>query len=779
MRVEIVNERLLPRFGVDRLLLLLAQDLAAHGHDIGFSALRSDERMLAGKGDLNIIPMPQGLDMMRTEEHAAQMMRARLKQRRPDAVVSGGWPFFRTAREAGRMGAAGLFIDAGAVAQNGLHEPAISMQRELRRLRQIELPGIDRIMPISRFIRDQQTIPDRGHARGVRTVLLGGDHMSADLFPAGMQDGSGAALVARLDALRRAGFPLLLGLGRFEGAGYKHSPALYEILRAVQRPFPNARLLILDAGEGCGIPGDLAGSVIPLGQPDDATLGAIMRLCAVGISPSLWEGFNLPVVEMQHLGRPAVAFNLGAHPEVIAHPWLLCDNQREMEDKIVRLLGGFAPAQVLEAVVSSRERHRWADTLAAWREEIEDAAASRRARPAVKPVRTLLVDVSNASLDPANSGVMRVTRTLCAHLQDQPGLRLLFARWDHVARDYRVLTPEQQAALASYGGPADRMSALHGVDQRLASLGAAGEAAGLFIPEVALDGGCRERIAWARGRGMPVGAIIYDLIPVDHPAFCDPAVVGAFPTYLDALFEADAVWAISAYTLDRFVDYAKAHGRRTPPMLRAVWLPGQFSGQPRARRSARPPSNEVAVLCVSTLEPRKNHRSLLAGWEALRTRRPDVPVRLTLVGNRYAGAPQVAAAVMQATERDDRIEWKAVLDDAALTAEMRACSFTVYSSLVEGFGLPILESLWMGKPCIVHDGGVMAELARDGGCLTVDMRDPDAISQAIERLATDPDLLDRLSAEACARPIARWSDYGFTLGRDLEAMSPRADAGAP
>lgn len=44
-------------------------------------------------------------------------------------------------------------------------------------------------------------------------------------------------------------------------------------------------------------------------------------LCSLDLffSPSLWEGFNLPVVEAQSLGIPSVVFDTGAHPEVCPH----------------------------------------------------------------------------------------------------------------------------------------------------------------------------------------------------------------------------------------------------------------------------------------------------------------------------------------------------------------------------------------------------------------------------------------------------------------------------
>ena len=615
-------------------------------------------------------------------------------------------------------------------------------------------------------------------------MLLGGDHMQQNVFHAGERGSGGTELLSRLAELDAAGTPLLLLLGRFEREGYKNSSGVYGVLRRIRQAVPKATLLVLDAGVDCEAPGDLAGALIRLGQPDDATLQAAMRICALGLSLSRWEGFNLPLAELQWLGRPALAFNLGAHPEVIAHPWLLCDSAEEMADKAIRLLTRLAPDEALRAVAASGGRHRWAETLGAWEAEIVDAAGAGRSVSnfaIAKAVRTVLVDVTNAAVDPANSGVMRVTRTLCARLQKNPALRLAFARWDAGSRAYRLLDASQRARLATYGGPFDRLSAFaetsaSSTERLLEKYGAGDGEAALFLPEVALDGGSRDRLAWARGHGMAVGTILYDLIPIDHPSFCDPNVVSAFPTYLDAMLKTDRVWSISDYSLSRLRAYAARRGAELPAQSRVIWLPGQFGRH--ARPDATTPTREnatVRIVCVSTLELRKNHANLLSAWRLLRANRPDLPVRLTLIGNRYAGASQVAEAVERAVAQDERLVWRGVIDDKSILAEMDAAAFTIYPSLVEGFGLPIMESLWMGRPCIAHHAGVMAELATPGGCLCVDMRDPVALAAAIEKLATEPGLLERLAREARERTIATWRDYANDLGAEL--MELRAERG--
>jgi len=60
------------------------------------------------------------------------------------------------------------------------------------------------------------------------------------------------------------------------------------------------------------------------------------------------------------------------------------------------------------------------------------------------------------------------------------------------------------------------------------------------------------------------------------------------------------------------------------------------------------------------------------------------------------------------------IRWLKHVDDRTLHQAYRECLFTVYPSLMEGFGIPILESLWHGNRCVCGGNGALGEVARGG-----------------------------------------------------------------
>ncbi len=703
----------------------------------------------------------------------------------PDVVVSGGWPFFRTGELCARLGVPSVFIDAGAVPHEAMPEGAAMVQRELRRVRAYALPRFTAVLPISNFIRDSQTLPERGTAEGVRTILLAADHLDVPMFDAPAGDAADAASLAKVSQLITDGHQLLVSLGRFEPHGYKNSPAVYEVFARILERAPQTRLLLLAQPEDLEPPPALRRAIHPLGFISDATLSAVMSSCVLGLSMSRWEGFNLPLAEMQWCGLPVLAFNLAAHPEVTADPWFLCGSEGEMADKAVRVLKGGVPPHILteDRFQQFRKRFRWACAISQYTDVIEglsNAPPVSDAPPAI-PRRVVLVDCTSAAIDPANPGVIRVTRRLGHALQHHAELLPIFVRWDVTLGAYRTLTRTERATLGTYSGPTDGISKIFSTSgqgefsiDRILCLFEAGPPPVLFLPEAVLDGRFPERMAWARARGMLVGALLYDLIPVTHSRFCAPDIVAGFPEYLEGLAATDAVWAISEESLRQFELYLAKRLLPPSPQGEAIWLPAQFGARPRVTTPADRSSadEEIYALCVGSIEPRKNHRILIEAFQNLMRRCPGLPLRLVLAGHRFGGADELAEWVTRVVREDPRITWTGLVSDEGLADLFESAAFTVYPSLVEGYGLPLVESLWMGRPCLCHSGGVMAELAAGGGCLSVDMTDVVAIEQGLEQLARDVGLRRRLIQEALSRELLDWAGYGAQIGGRLRDLQP-------
>lgn len=369
----------------------------------------------------------------------------------------------------------------------------------------------------------------------------------------------------------------------------------------------------------------------------------------------------------------------------------------------------------------------------------------------------LLYAVRNATIDPANSGCVRVTRRLGRLLERKTPVT--FATWTGSNGFLRQLRGDQAEVLNRFNGPRQGLGIFP--EEKVFSdpvLKARNADGWLLLPEImAADEGLAI-LAQAKQDGLRTGAIFYDSIALLQPEFCSAEIRANHAAYMQMLAGCNLVISISQFSEDCLRQFWH-NNQITPAQVKTVLLPGEFSGARLA--TGEPPliTDVVRVLCVSTLEPRKNHLRLLAAFELLRTLCPEIRFELHLVGNSYSGAMQITDAVNAASLRDPCIKWWGVVDDGKLRDLYIHSHFTIYPSLIEGFGLPILESIWHERPCICSDQGVMSELAREGGCLATNVKDELCLAQAMTMLATDHSFRFKLTQEAARRPLKTWEQY--------------------
>jgi alpha-1,3-rhamnosyl/mannosyltransferase len=141
------------------------------------------------------------------------------------------------------------------------------------------------------------------------------------------------------------------------------------------------------------------------------------------------------------------------------------------------------------------------------------------------------------------------------------------------------------------------------------------------------------------------------------------------------------------------------------------------------------------VLAVGTLEPRKNHLRLLAAVERLVFTRPDL--RLVLVGAPGWGNGQFERALRTSPARG-HVVLAGYVSEADLDVLISNAGVLAYVSLMEGFGLPVIEAMAAGTPVVASSTSSLPEVAA-GAAVLVDPTDAGAIArglgEALERRA--------------------------------------------
>lgn len=259
--------------------------------------------------------------------------------------------------------------------------------------------------------------------------------------------------------------------------------------------------------------------------------------------------------------------------------------------------------------------------------------------------------------------------------------------------------------------------------------------------------------------GVHVAVLVYDLLPQQHPEWFEPSLVEVSNRTIAAQAEhADLVVAISAHTATALTTWAQARGLH-PPVPEVIALGADAAGATSAPLVDLP--EELAgvryVLAVGTVEPRKNHTTLLDAFDRLLATGADT--HLVVVGRPGWHNDDVLARLERHPELGHRLHWfRAAGDDllATLYAHARVVAVT---SLTEGYGLPVIEALAHGVPVVSSDGGALVEA---GGDLVehVGATDVDAWVEALGRHLVD-DELDAARRDALATWVApTWSATG-------------------
>jgi glycosyltransferase involved in cell wall biosynthesis len=117
------------------------------------------------------------------------------------------------------------------------------------------------------------------------------------------------------------------------------------------------------------------------------------------------------------------------------------------------------------------------------------------------------------------------------------------------------------------------------------------------------------------------------------------------------------------------------------------------------------------VLSVSTVEIRKNHLLLAKVWTECVREGVDLP-RLAIVGRIGWDVDELMRWVEYAPELRNRVTIYADVDDAELHELYRDALFTVFPSRIEGWGMPISESMAYGKVCLHADDPAQHEASQ-------------------------------------------------------------------
>ena len=293
-------------------------------------------------------------------------------------------------------------------------------------------------------------------------------------------------------------------------------------------------------------------------------------------------------------------------------------------------------------------------------------------------------------------------------------------------------------------------------------------------------------IGGMRRRGVRIGAYIYDLIPITHHQYCMQELTEAFTVaFAETARLLDFALTISAFVASDVTEYLQANDIAPIPTV-PVPLAHELRFEMEMARRTTPATTRQNtrtyledfpfVLCVCTIEARKNHAYVLAIWQRMIDEKVPVP-DLVFVGRPGWRVGDLMDEIKGTRFLDGRLHILNGLSDDELSDLYDRCLFTVFPSHVEGWGLPVGESLAHGKVCVASSTSSIPEVG--GSHVTyVDPTDVDAGYAVISNLVQHPELLAQEEKRLRDSFVPRtWKTVGLDFYTKLDAILADIDSG--
>ncbi|HEX7633278.1 MAG TPA: glycosyltransferase family 1 protein [Candidatus Saccharimonadales bacterium] len=213
--------------------------------------------------------------------------------------------------------------------------------------------------------------------------------------------------------------------------------------------------------------------------------------------------------------------------------------------------------------------------------------------------------------------------------------------------------------------------------------------------------------------GVKLVQMVYDLLPIVTPQYSGHATE-SLTVYSKAIYPlCDLILAISQHTKKDVASWLRQN-KLAIPKIEVIRLGDDFelASPVKPGNAYFDGSDKKFLLCVGTIEARKNHTLLYYTYKLAIQKGIELP-DLIIVGRRGWKSDDI----YEMMTKDPEIKSKFIIlektSDEELSWLYEHCLFNIYPSFYEGWGLPIAESIAHGAACICSNTSSMPEIAGD------------------------------------------------------------------
>lgn len=257
---------------------------------------------------------------------------------------------------------------------------------------------------------------------------------------------------------------------------------------------------------------------------------------------------------------------------------------------------------------------------------------------------------------------------------------------------------------------------------------------------------------------VPLVATVHDVTPLLYPRSLSPVLRMRYKRQLTrTLGESRHIITVSNISLSTLIAYAGVDPAKVSVIYNGVSERFRPDVSDEAQSAARHYYSlpERFAFWAGDFRPEKNLAFLIKAWARLLKRFGETP---TLV---LAGAQRGEYGKLKRTVEkrglEDKVLFPGLIRDDDLPAVYSAAALFVFPSLHEGFGLPPLEAMACGTPCVVSDSSSLPEVT-GSAALRFNPTSLDAFEDCVIRVLTEPELRESLRREGlCRAATFSWS----------------------
>lgn len=277
--------------------------------------------------------------------------------------------------------------------------------------------------------------------------------------------------------------------------------------------------------------------------------------------------------------------------------------------------------------------------------------------------------------------------------------------------------------------------------------------------------------------------LIHDLIPIERADICTPHATRRHRgRVVNALGAAAGIIANSHATAKNLRAFASDHKLRLPPVIAAhLGLQVMTDGLAVVRSSSGDDQATVRIprpylISVGTIEPRKNHMTLLRVWQRLIAGNMTKLPHLVLIGQWGRNCDPVRTMLAKDVGLARHVTLISDCDDRRMASYVQGARALLLPTLAEGFGLPLIEAMALGVPVVASDIESLRELG-EGIPLFLDPVDEMAWENAIRAMAHGgPERRRQLALLPNYQPPS-WTAHFHMVDEWLKKTINRADKG--